>query len=111
MLLLLLFRGIRLVHIPTTLLAMSDSVISLKQAVNMPQGKNLIGCFHTPEAVFADTAFLLTLPTQHLRSGLCEIIKNVLTLEVSQEVDSVSPAAEVRGTHQGAGVLTHRDAG
>ncbi|NHB92779.1 2-deoxy-scyllo-inosose synthase [Photorhabdus cinerea] len=77
----LLFRGIRLVHIPTTLLAMSDSVISLKQAVNMPQGKNLIGCFHTPEAVFADTAFLLTLPTQHLRSGLCEIIKNVLTLE------------------------------
>ncbi|WP_118985500.1 2-deoxy-scyllo-inosose synthase [Photorhabdus sp. CRCIA-P01] len=77
----LLFRGIRFVHIPTSLIAMSDSVISLKQAVNMPQGKNLMGCFHTPEAVFADTAFLLTLPPQHLRSGLCEIIKNVLILE------------------------------
>ncbi|WP_167371843.1 2-deoxy-scyllo-inosose synthase [Xenorhabdus beddingii] len=77
----LLFRGIRFVHIPTSLIAMSDSVISLKQAVNMPQGKNLMGCFHTPEAVFADTAFLLTLPSQHLRSGLCEIIKNVLILE------------------------------
>ncbi|MEQ2027889.1 2-deoxy-scyllo-inosose synthase [Xenorhabdus szentirmaii] len=77
----LLFRGIRFVHIPTSLIAMSDSVISLKQAVNMPQGKNLMGCFHTPEAVFADTAFLMTLPPQHLRSGLCEIIKNVLILE------------------------------
>lgn len=77
----LLFRGIRLVHVPTTLMAMSDSVISLKQAVNMPQGKNLIGCFHTPAAVFADTAYLLTLPAVHLRSGLCEIIKNVLTID------------------------------
>lgn len=77
----LLFRGIRLVHIPTTLMAMCDSVISLKQAVNMPQGKNLVGCYHTPTAVFADTSYLLTLPRAQLRSGLCEIIKNVLTID------------------------------
>lgn len=78
----LLFRGIRMVHIPTSLMAMCDSVISLKQAVNMPQGKNLVGCYHAPAAVFADTAYLLTLPRAHLRSGLCEIIKNVLTIDV-----------------------------
>ncbi|GGY24613.1 2-deoxy-scyllo-inosose synthase [Paludibacterium paludis] len=79
-----LYRGIRLVHVPTTLMAMSDSVISLKQAVNMPQGKNLVGCFHTPSAVFADTAYLMTLPAEHLRSGLCEIIKNVLTIDADR---------------------------
>lgn len=77
----LLFRGIRFVHIPTTLMAMCDSVISLKQAVNMPQGKNLLGCYHTPTAVFADTAYLSTLPPAQMRSGLCEIIKNVLAID------------------------------
>ncbi|MEN3262777.1 2-deoxy-scyllo-inosose synthase [Sodalis endosymbiont of Spalangia cameroni] len=86
----LLFRGIRLVHIPTTLLAMSDSVVSHKQAVNMPQGKNLLGCYHMPEAVFADTAFLMTLPARHIRSGLCEIIKNVLIIEAQE----ASPLAQ-----------------
>lgn len=76
----LLFRGLRLVHVPTTLIAMADSVASLKQAVNMPHGKNLFGCFHTPTAVLADLSYLLTLPPVQIRSGMCEIIKNALTV-------------------------------
>ncbi len=76
----LLFRGIHLVHVPTTLIAAADSVASLKQAVNLPQGKNLLGCFHTPTAILIDLNFLQTLPTMQMRSGMYEIIKNALTV-------------------------------
>lgn len=76
----LLFRGIRLVHVPTTLIAAADSVASLKQAVNLPQGKNLLGCFHKPTSVLIDLNFLQTLPAAQIRSGMCEIIKNALTV-------------------------------
>jgi 3-dehydroquinate synthase/2-deoxy-scyllo-inosose synthase len=76
----LLFRGIRLVHVPTTLIAAADSVASLKQAVNLPQGKNLLGCFHRPAAVLIDLGFLQTLPAAQIRSGMSEIIKNALTV-------------------------------
>lgn len=76
----LLFRGIRLAHLPTTLIAAADSVASLKQAVNLPQGKNLLGCFHKPCAALIDISLLQTLPAEQIRSGMCEIIKNALTL-------------------------------
>ncbi|MBJ7311503.1 2-deoxy-scyllo-inosose synthase [Rugamonas sp. CCM 8940] len=76
----LLFRGLRLVHVPTTLIAAADSVASLKQAVNLSQGKNLLGCFHKPTAVLIDLHFLQTLPAAQIRSGMCEIIKNALTV-------------------------------
>lgn len=76
----LLFRGIRLVHVPTTLIAAADSVASLKQAVNLPRGKNLLGCFHRPAAVLIDLSFLQTLPAAQIRSGMNEIIKNALTV-------------------------------
>lgn len=76
----LLFRGIRLVHVPTTLIAAADSVASLKQAVNLSLGKNLMGCFHKPTAVFIDLNFLQTLPATQIRSGMYEIIKNALTV-------------------------------
>jgi 3-dehydroquinate synthase/2-deoxy-scyllo-inosose synthase len=76
----LLFRGIRLVHVPTTLIAAADSVASLKQAVNLSLGKNLLGCFHKPTAVLIDINFLRTLPATQIRSGMCEIIKNALTV-------------------------------
>ena len=58
----LLYRGIRLVHVPTTLLAMHDSVTSLKQGVNCSDAKNILGTFHTPSAVFIDLRFLESLP-------------------------------------------------
>lgn len=76
----LLFRGIRLVHVPTTLIAAADSVASLKQAVNLSIGKNLLGCFHKPTAVLIDLNFLRTLPATQIRSGMYEIIKNALTV-------------------------------
>lgn len=76
----LLFRGIRFVHVPTTLIAAADSVASLKQAVNISIGKNLLGCFHKPTAVLIDIDFLRTLPAPQIRSGMYEIIKNALTV-------------------------------
>ena len=76
----LLLRGVRLVHIPTTLLAMSDSVLSLKQAVNSPVGKNHLGAFHAPELVWCQLDHLMTLPPDQIRAALCEAIKNVITI-------------------------------
>ena len=68
-------RGIRYVQIPTTLLAQVDSAIGGKTGVNLAAGKNLIGSFHHPQAVFADTDVLATLPPAQLRAGLQESIK------------------------------------
>jgi 3-dehydroquinate synthase len=68
-------RGIRYVQIPTTLLAQVDSSIGGKTGVNLATGKNLIGSFHHPQAVFADTELLRTLPPAELRAGLQESIK------------------------------------
>jgi len=76
----LLFRGVRLVHVPTTTVAAMDSTLSLKQAVNSRQGKNHIGTYHRPEAVFTDVRFLQTLPARELRSGLSEATKNCLAI-------------------------------
>lgn len=72
----LLFRGIRLVHIPTTLLAMHDSVTSIKQAVNSNQVKNIIGTYYAPSAILADIAVLHSLPEKQLSSGVFELVKN-----------------------------------
>jgi 3-dehydroquinate synthase len=68
-------RGIRYVQIPTTLLAQVDSSVGGKTGVNLLAGKNLIGSFHQPQAVFADTDVLATLPPAQLRAGLQESIK------------------------------------
>jgi 3-dehydroquinate synthase len=68
-------RGIACVQMPTTLLAMVDSSIGGKTAVDLPQGKNLIGAFHQPRAVIADTDTLATLPDRELRAGFAEVIK------------------------------------
>ena len=68
-------RGIPYVQLPTTLLAQVDSSIGGKTGVNLRTGKNLVGSFHHPLAVFADTAVLRTLPPRELRAGLHESIK------------------------------------
>lgn len=68
-------RGVDCVQLPTTLLSMVDSSVGGKTAVDIPQGKNLVGAFHPPRAVFADTGALRTLPPRELRAGLAEVIK------------------------------------
>ncbi|QIL20008.1 3-dehydroquinate synthase [Thermomonas sp. HDW16] len=68
-------RGIDCVQLPTTLLAMVDSSVGGKTAVDIAQGKNLVGAFHPPRAVIADTATLRTLPPRELRAGFAEVIK------------------------------------
>jgi len=68
-------RGIDCVQLPTTLLAMVDSSVGGKTAVDLPQGKNLVGAFHPPRAVIADTTALRTLPARELRAGLAEVVK------------------------------------
>ena len=68
-------RGVAYVQVPTTLLAQVDSSVGGKTGVNHPGGKNIIGAFHQPVAVLADTATLATLPDRELRAGLAEVIK------------------------------------
>jgi 3-dehydroquinate synthase len=68
-------RGVAYVQVPTTLLAQVDSSVGGKTGVNHPGGKNLIGAFHQPVAVIADTETLKTLPPRELRAGLAEVIK------------------------------------
>ncbi len=68
-------RGVDCVQLPTTLLSMVDSSVGGKTAVDIPQGKNLVGAFHPPRAVIADTSTLRSLPARELRAGLAEVIK------------------------------------
>ena len=74
-------RGVPFVQVPTTLLAQVDSSVGGKTGVNHPGGKNLIGAFHQPSAVFADTNTLNTLPDRELRAGLAEVIKYGLIVD------------------------------
>jgi 3-dehydroquinate synthase len=68
-------RGVRFVQLPTTLLAMVDSSVGGKTAVDLPAGKNLVGAFHQPAAVLADIDTLATLPQRELCAGLAEVLK------------------------------------
>jgi pentafunctional AROM polypeptide len=68
-------RGVRYVQLPTTLLAMVDSSIGGKTAVDTPLGKNLVGAFWQPERIFIDLAFLETLPEREFINGMAEVIK------------------------------------
>lgn len=73
-----LFRGISLYHIPTTLLAQLDSTIDIKQAINTPYGKNLVGSFYAADKVIVDPSLLTFLPEEHIVNGLSESIKHGL---------------------------------
>jgi len=90
-------RGIPFIQIPTTILA-HDSAVGGKVAINHPSGKNMIGAFYQPEAVFYQTSFLSTLPPQELRSGFGEVIKHALIsspIFYRQVVDTIDNLSEV----------------
>ncbi len=108
-------RGIRLAQVPTTLLGMADASIGGKTAIDIAAGKNLVGAFHSPDAVFADLAVLATLPARQMSSGLAEVTKcafladresvaqlarsleNVRAGDLGAILAAVAIAAEVKG--------------
>jgi len=71
-------RGVPVVQVPTTLLAMVDASVGGKTGVDTPHGKNLVGAFHPPAAVVADVELLGTLPPRELRAGLAEVVKHAV---------------------------------
>ncbi len=76
-------RGVGVIHVPTTLLAQVDAAIGGKTAVNIPEGKNLVGTFYQPLAVLCDTDFLSSLPERERISGLGEVCKCGLVIRRS----------------------------
>lgn len=92
-------RGIKVVHVPTTLLAIVDASIGGKTGINTQEGKNLVGAFHDPRAVIADLDTLESLPKVELGSGFgeivkCGFIKDPMILNLIEE--NVSEAADIR---------------
>ena len=76
-------RGVPVVTIPTTLLAMVDAALGGKTGVDLPGGKNLVGAFHQPVALWADVRVLRTLPTRPYRAGLAEAVKTAAVLDAA----------------------------
>ena len=89
-------RGVRLVQIPTTLLAQVDSSVGGKVAIDHPAGKNLIGAFHQPSAVYIDPEVLRTLPPEEFRAGLAEVIKIAAALDAPFFVQLERNASRLR---------------
>lgn len=89
-------RGIPVVQLPTTLLAMVDASVGGKTAVDTPAGKNTVGAFHPPSLVVIDPATLVSLPTRELRAGLAEVIKHAVIADAS-ELDRVLALAPTLG--------------
>lgn len=89
-------RGLPLVMVPTTLLAMVDSSVGGKTGINHPKGKNLIGAFHQPAGVWIDTAYLDTLPEREFLSGLAEVVKYGVILDAQFFASLEQDAAAIR---------------
>ncbi|MEN8675320.1 3-dehydroquinate synthase family protein, partial [Nocardioides sp.] len=93
-------RGVRVVHVPTTLLAMVDAAVGGKTGINTAAGKNLVGAFHEPSGVLCDLALLETLPREELVAGLGEVLKcgfiadpEILQLVEQSDPESLDAAA------------------
>lgn len=95
-------RGLPLVMVPTTLLAMVDSSVGGKTGINHPQGKNLIGAFHQPSGVWIDCSHLDTLPDREFRSGLAEVVKYGVILDADFFADLEAQAQEILAREQKA---------
>jgi len=106
-------RGIRLVQLPTTLLSMVDSSVGGKTGINIPEGKNLVGTFYQPEAVFADTSVLGTLHERDWYSGLAEVVKIALTIDADlfdylESVDDLGPSGDLDVTRTVAAACSRK---
>jgi 3-dehydroquinate synthase len=95
-------RGVRVVHVPTTLLGMVDAAVGGKTGINTPAGKNLVGAFHEPAGVLCDLTWLETLPRDELVAGLGEVVKcgfiadpEILRLVEETEPGSLVPSSPV----------------
>ena len=97
-------RGVAVLQVPTTLLAMVDAAIGGKTAVNLPEGKNLVGAFHQPVGVVADTDTLATISERDYHSGLGEVAKYALMFDVADD-----PTGLVDLLRMGAGGIEARD--
>jgi len=95
-------RGVRVVNVPTTLLGMVDAAVGGKTGINTDTGKNLVGAFHEPAAVFVDMATLDTLPPAEITAGMAEVVKAgfiadpvILDLIEADPAGAVRPGGEV----------------
>jgi 3-dehydroquinate synthase len=84
------YRGIPFVQVPTTIVAQVDSSVGGKTGVNTPEGKNLIGCFHQPHLVIADTSTLQSLPDREFNEGFAEVIKHAAIRDADMLDDIMS---------------------
>lgn len=97
-------RGIRVVHLPTTLLAMVDAAVGGKTGINTPAGKNLVGAFHSPQAVLCDLDFLMSQHRADYVGGLAEIIKAGFIRD-PRILDFIEPDPAAAGEPQWPGTL------
>ncbi|KAL4244452.1 Pentafunctional AROM polypeptide [Abortiporus biennis] len=88
-------RGVKFVQIPTTLLAMVDSSVGGKTAIDTPHGKNLIGAFWQPEYIFIDAAFLESLPAREFSNGMAEVVKTAAIWNEDEFASLESRSAEI----------------
>ena len=95
-------RGVRVIHVPTTLLAMVDAAVGGKTGINTSTGKNLVGAFHEPSGVLCDLSLLETLPREELVSGLAEVVKcgfiadpEILRLVEEHDPEELVPSSPV----------------
>lgn len=88
-------RGVKFCQIPTTLLAMVDSSVGGKTAIDSPLGKNLIGAFWQPERIFIDVKFLETLPEREFINGMAEVIKTAAIWDEEEFVRLENSASRI----------------
>ncbi|HEX6315661.1 MAG TPA: 3-dehydroquinate synthase [Gemmatimonadaceae bacterium] len=93
-------RGVPVIQVPTSLLAMVDASIGGKTGVDTPSGKNLVGAFHQPAAVLVDPATLATLPAAHLRAGVAEVLKHGAIADAAYFQMAASWAAQLHRATQ-----------
>jgi 3-dehydroquinate synthase len=92
-------RGLPIVQVPTTLVAMVDASIGGKTAVDTPAGKNLVGVFHPPAGVVIDPQLLATLPLREIRAGFAEVIKHGVIADEPYLLEVASRVSEVLSAH------------